>query len=89
MSGIAAGDMVMVVRDCCGRYLGQVFRVQEVHPESAWICGGCNGRGVNPTAIHPNCPQPELGPVYPLPWLRKLPPLDEPEHEVRKEEIEA
>jgi len=43
--GIQAGDVVQVVRDCCGAYVGKVFTVRTIewiHESTYAHCGFCN-----------------------------------------------
>lgn len=88
MSDIREGDLVMVVRwPCCHRLIGAIFRVLEfsaplerVPP----ICGYCSA-----AHQHMACATDDKGYNYPLPWLKKIPPLVEPSHTERREEIEA
>jgi hypothetical protein len=86
------GDTVVVVRDCCGMYLGRVFKVsfQKFIQHPSWIdCDICKksysnipyvgvGGGREGDFVH--CP---------MHWLKKLPPISETDDVRQDEEITA
>lgn len=79
---ISVGDMVMVVRDCCSKYLGLTFRVEEVWtPSQGVICTECRldfgSIAVAETGMPKGIPAGRL----PLAWLKRIPPLSELEGE--------
>jgi hypothetical protein len=87
---IRAGDLVMVVRNhCSDLYCGTIHTVRGIdvtsHPLDVAQCGSC-GRGTGHNAIAVLW---DGGQGIPLPYLKKIPPLSEPSHTDRREEIEA
>ena len=88
---IEIGDLVMIVRghECVMRlYQGAIFTVTGfVHPiHGGWHCDFCNkddaaGNELAATGLHKG--------NVPLSWLKKIPPLTEPETVERKEELPA
>lgn len=87
---ISVGDLVTVVRwPCCNGDLGYTFRVAAVETLGAqgWCshCGdqsGCH-QGMPLKAVDHN------GCIYPMPWLKRIPPLDELDDVKHDEEITA
>jgi hypothetical protein len=73
---ISVGDLVMVVRCCCVAYLdgnGPIFRVHKIHSR---------GRGTVCTHCRAKLPLSDRATdtAYvgvPLPWLKRIPPLEE------------
>ena len=75
---IAVGDLVVVVKGCphCSYRLGLTFVVAKMEPSrpAGFMCGGCNADD-----IHGPC----MAVFYsayraiPIPWLKRIPPLDE------------
>lgn len=87
---IDVGDLVVVVKwPCCGEWIGIIYRVasMEVMPHAQCrTCGRHHGKQL--VALREK--QQDGGVLgVPLAWLRKLPPLAEPESERTDEEIEA
>lgn len=86
---IKAGDLVMVVRTphvCSVGWLGHIYRVAYIHPlnPTCRVCGADLVPGAM-TAIHSD----GTFSGAPLPWLKRIPPLEELEGEKRGEEITA
>lgn len=77
---IRKGDLVCVVRDCCGKRLGQIFIVEQIVLRDS-LCGFCK-------AIYDNTYFAGYGKRgRPLSWLKKInPPAIEIETE-RETEI--
>lgn len=84
---IKRGDLVMVIRDCCGRYLGDTFTVAESRVGFGNVyCDFCR-------TYHP------YGTLffrrngtrrgYPVDWLKRIPPLFELDDVKQDEEIHA
>lgn len=75
MKPIAVGDLVQVVRwSCCGVELGKVFVVASMSShDDGWFCRSC--RGPHPSGTFALDGQNRVGAV--LPWLKRIPPLDE------------
>lgn len=72
---IKAGDLAMVVRDCCGAYLGQPLKVASVfnipHPGEA-LCTKCQRSYSNISVVEVEDPGELL--YAPLFWLMKIDP---------------
>jgi hypothetical protein len=90
MSTIKQGDLVCVVRHpCCGAYVGLIYRVEEIQPNDGKLvsCALCGGRHPDePLALREGAIEGKLCRA-PLSWLKKIPPLSEPSHTERREEI--
>ena len=71
---IEKGDLVCVVRDCCGNWLGRVFVAGEFIYTPVLLCDKCNYRGENATVTLA-----QTAGMYcmNLPWLKRIPPLSE------------
>ena len=73
---ISVGDLVVVVRwPCCAGALGTIFRVaafvpQGVHSEHCYKCNTYHG---DIASVRPEV----RGGVYPVAWLRRIPPMEE------------
>ena len=81
---ISAGDLVVIVKRCCifNDYgLGVVFRVEQILPISYRTCAVCRTEWYGPWAAAEG--QPAGGQIEgaPVGWLRRIPPLEEPETE--------
>jgi hypothetical protein len=87
---IEIGDLVIVVRvthPCHEGLLGRIRRVDAIVPPQWYRCDICGSHSVahGPGA---SSDRSKDGAV-PLSWLKKIPPLVEPSHTERREEIEA
>lgn len=80
---ISVGDLVVIVRSCCGRLVGRIFIVGEIEFQRT-RCHKCGWSGGE---MHGSLNQNWWG--VPLSWLRRIPPLSELEGEKRDEEITA
>ena len=85
---IRVGDLVAIVRwPCCGSRLGHVDTVVSIEPESllGGRCVDCHtlftGYGTYIRLTQDRGAQ--------LPWLKRIPPLEELDSEKQKEEITA
>jgi len=90
MSDIKPGDLVVVVRHpCCGKWLGRVREVvgmQTVPVGEYGVCD-CATRYSGPfveAVFERNNPN-----MLPTEWLKRIPPLDEIEHETLYQELIA
>lgn len=87
---ISVGDLVMVVRGhACtvSAFGGLPVRVGEIRAPygKSWDCARCGGKKVAPTSPY----VPHNGAALPLPWLKRIPPLDELEDVKRDETVTA
>ena len=86
---IKVGDLVQVMRTCCGVFSGYVFTVTEIfRPDGVRRCKKCGftseaqwlfartGRRRNPKKV-------------PLHWLKRIPPLEELDDVKHEEELHA
>lgn len=84
---IAAGDLVRVVKwPCCGAGLGLYGVVEKIESPGSnqqCVCNGC-------CRLHPpmTCALCDGG-YFPLEWLKRVPPISEPETVTAEEEIAA
>lgn len=81
-SAISAGDLVMVTKACCDRFVrSPVFTVAEIIRDSESFC--CYGCGAVLCFSAWATDKASFG--YPLPWLKKFDPpaLDEATQEVQ------
>lgn len=89
---IREGDLVMVVRDeTCGCLLGRTFRVLGYYPNRARLgdCPHCNRKGG--MEVYSNLVElinRQAG-CLPHHWLKKIPPLTEPESIDESREVTA
>jgi hypothetical protein len=90
VSEIKVGDLVMVVRDCCGHDIGKIATLESAHPAdewaSQWECGRCGARLQHSLAIGrlpslSSTPREKRRGWWPLRWLKRIPPLDELERD--------
>jgi hypothetical protein len=90
MSTIREGDLVYVVRGCCNKHdmPGRIRVVREFSYNDYCRSILCACPRVGPTTLAHLSDNPN-GPWVPLSWLKKIPPLSEPSHTERREEIEA
>lgn len=72
---IQVGDLVAVVRACCTTPRVSIFRVGEIRV--APIAAGCHNCGYTKPAGTPLARVNDSDAGYPLPWLKRIPPLDE------------
>lgn len=87
---IKPGDLAMVVRDCCGRYLGVPIKVRSIfnvsEPKSA-MCGHCQRTYSNITMVEVESPTSLwYGPLF---WMKKIEPPAEYERGENREELTA
>ena len=83
---ISVGDLVVVVRDCCGMRPGLIFTVNSFFQAKGRKCMYC-GEKVMGTLVDGVEDQENYGGE--ISWLKRIPPLSELEGEQRREEIEA
>jgi hypothetical protein len=90
VSDIRVGDLVIITRDCCGSFIGRVAVVEDTHPAdawaSAWMCRACGSSlpSAMPIARLPalsSAPEDKRRGWWPLPWIKRIPPLDELERD--------
>jgi len=72
----AKGDLVQVVRDCCAVHLGLIFVFMGDEGRHPWMCRACRARGEELVTLNTEAPA-ALGVVFPISWLKKIPPLEE------------
>lgn len=87
---IKAGDLIQVVRSCCGVFVGHVWIVEKVGPLRANVleCNACNFSSNSPGLLAFNDHwQPGTAWVLPVAWLKRIPPLSELEVERRDETL--
>jgi hypothetical protein len=80
VSAIKSGDIVMVIRDCCGHWVGKVFTAgEDLFGEG--YCEHCNYSKIERSVKNPEWS--EIGQIFALPakWLKRIPPLDELERD--------
>lgn len=81
---IQAGDLVQVVRGCCGRYVGIPRRVASFRQADS-KCPKCGYEMYGFTkAVFENCEMPRGAPLH---WLRRIPPLSELEGQRTEESL--
>lgn len=95
---IKAGDLVIVVRDCCGNSLGRIATVEQTNPADDWAalwqCGVCRATLKSAMSLV-RLPEISAAPEkpsrgwWPTAWVKRIPPLSELEGENRKEELTA
>lgn len=90
---IEIGDLVMVVRGhrCAVNIIGGIpYTVIALHLpiNGGWTCPVCHARSIAPTEIGAQLTSEGVHGI-PLSWLKKIPPLTEPETTERKEESPA
>lgn len=83
---IKAGDLVAVVRDCCGKYLGEHFHAA---PLPSGYTGDAYCEACKATVSGPYWGLQGYKGGRPASWLKRIPPLDELEGEKHDEEITA
>ena len=89
MNDIAPGDLVQIVRDCCGIYVGQTFFVARMMGASLHRCQTC-GYKSEQALVYTGQPQNGFNACYvPLAWLKKFPPLAELGDVKQEDEIAA
>ena len=79
--GIKAGDIVQVVRDCCGQYLGAVYRVASIEFISdprTLRCRACGFEAEGLLTAWNEAGTERLPALAPVAWLRRFEPLAEP-----------
>jgi hypothetical protein len=86
--GIQAGDVVQVVKDCCGHYVGLVYTVRAVEfvggPVRDVLCGHCGWRAADLAIAWAAEPPPRTLYVAPVAWLRKFAPPAESVEEINR-----
>lgn len=81
MSAIVPGDLVICVHVHCAassKFLGRIKRVTEILPAGYGQCMQCGQCRVGPFPVVSGT----NGMFWPVPWVRKIEPLTEPEHEL-------
>lgn len=87
---IKPGDLVQVVKSCCGQALGLIFTVSHFHTDDKNLrCYDCGHREGAFTEVHATAPFGDDFDYAPLHWLKRIPPLSELEGEERREELTA
>jgi len=82
---IQVGDLVQVVRwPCCGRYLGNIFKVEEISSSDSALCFECGARS-GPSGFYAAPEKYNRG--APVSWLKRIPPLEELEGQRTEEGI--
>jgi hypothetical protein len=91
MSGpIRVGDLVMVIKSCCRQNVrAPIFVVADLdyQTDDGETCRYCGAAAPNERAAADHSHGRFF--VYPLSWLKRIPPLDELESEKHKEELTA
>jgi hypothetical protein len=85
--GIKAGDMVQVVRDCCGAYLGLVFTVQRlsyVAAHESVHCPHCKWHAIEILLAFNTIEDLSRPRCAPVSWLRKFEPPAESIAEINR-----
>ena len=89
--GIEVGDLVMVVHSCCAREFmvlrkgaGIIWTVGSFD-ECNVYCANCGHRGHFRRAVSTN--PTGIGDCAPVPWLKRIPPLVEPESTTQTDEV--
>ena len=93
---IGPGDLVVVVRDCCGHWLGQTFTVERVHIVFWPNTGDCPHCGfvkhgtfyAVDSADKSACNDGKMA-FAPRDWVKKIPPLAELEDIHETDEVLA
>ena len=86
---IAVGDLVQVVRwPCCGASLGRVATVTQIG-RRVTIEHGCTTCSTTKTATGASAPAVQVGHelLWPLAWIKRIPPLSELEGVKTQEDI--
>lgn len=85
---ICAGDLVMVIKDCCGIYLGLIRKVRKVfHHPSECVCGTCSFSVSNLVlAEFEMAARLHIAPVM---WLKKINPPPIAQDVETREELRA
>lgn len=90
---IKAGDMAIVVRDCCGHWLGRPLRVESVSAVPGvydWLrCDQCDRRWTNIAYVVVEDGFARKFWHVPLWWLKKIDPPALTETEDEREELTA
>lgn len=87
---IKRGDLAMVVRDCCGRYLGTpltVANVLRINEPSIALCDTCKREYSNIDLVKVDSPTRLV--FAPLFWLKKIDPPAIPETTDEREVLHA
>lgn len=83
MSDIRAGDLVMIVRDCCGgEFLGAIKRVREID-SFAWECELCKHEDDGPLVLLDDTRADKC--LWPMEWVKKIEPTKESARELMDE----
>jgi hypothetical protein len=86
VSAIKSGDIVMVVRDCCGRWVGKVFTAgEDLFGEG--YCEHCKYSTNDRSVRNPEWAS--IGQIFAMPvkWLKRIKPLDELERDQIVDEL--
>jgi hypothetical protein len=83
---IQVGDLVQVVRDCCGHWLGSVFTVGSFTNAVKVECNFCPPGYPTQTVVAIRSGRARMY-CCPLPWLKRIPPLSELEGEKKDEQL--
>jgi hypothetical protein len=87
---IKVGDLVAVIHwPCCNGDIGLVFNVTGLKPATGvgGYCSHCGDRSKHSTTCQ-NAINAK-GSIFPVHWLKRIPPLDELEKEQERKEIAA
>ena len=85
--GIKAGDVVQVIRDCCGTYVGMVYVVRTIEflAEPTFVhCAHCGWGASTVTVAHNDRASRSLPALAPVAWLKRFEPPAEPASEVER-----
>jgi hypothetical protein len=85
--GIQAGDLVQVVHDCCGSYVGLIYTVRSlifVADSASLNCQYCGWHGKELLAAWNNDTWPARPAIAPAVWLRKFEPPAESISEINR-----
>jgi hypothetical protein len=89
---IKVGDLVMVVRDCCGKWVGRTFPVGPIKFEDPRNCDYCRSDLSGMAFVGNGWFSKVDGKTHyamPRQWVKRIPPLSELENEKNKQELEV
>lgn len=90
MSEIKAGDLIVVIHQCCDyeSQLGEIFIVGRLNGPIYLACPMCKWEGRTVGLVRVEGSSPGCGGT-PLEWVKRIPPLEELDDVKRDETIEA
>jgi hypothetical protein len=84
---ISVGDLVVRVRSCCGVHVGTIRRIEGFSEPTECQCITCGSKnGVMVKAYFEGDATPS---ACPLPWLKRIPPLEELDDVRTEDEVTA